>query len=63
LSPHRLRCRSFHIAEGLRLVFRADLFNALNHPNFGLFGISMATTANSNVGGPGAAQLSLKLEF
>ena len=77
--------RSFRIEKGVRLVFRADLFNALNHPNFagpfaivgsGLFGISTGTTANSevgggafglnsifNVGGPRAAQLSLKLEF
>lgn len=77
--------RSFHITEAVRLIFRADLFNALNHPNFaspvpnlasGLFGISTATTANSevgggafglnsifNVGGPRAAQVSLKLEF
>jgi Carboxypeptidase regulatory-like domain/TonB dependent receptor/TonB-dependent Receptor Plug Domain len=77
--------RSFRIEKGLRLIFRADLFNALNHPNFaspvaivgsGLFGISTGTTANSevgggafglnsifNVGGPRAAQLSLRLEF
>ena len=52
--------RSFHIEKGVRLIFRADLFNALNHPNFaspnailgsGLFGISTSTTANSEVGG------------
>jgi hypothetical protein len=77
--------RSFHIAERVSLVFRADVFNALNHPNFanpvpfigsGLFGISTGTIANSqvgggafglnsifNVGGPRAAQLSLKLQF
>jgi TonB-dependent receptor-like protein len=52
--------RSFRIAEKADLVFRADLFNALNHPNFanpvstigsGLFGISTATRANSDFGG------------
>jgi hypothetical protein len=52
--------RSFRVAEGVSLLFRADLFNALNHPDFanpvasigsGLFGISTATTANSGVGG------------
>jgi len=77
--------RSFPITEGIKLMFRADLFNALNHPNFanpvstlgsGLFGISTATVANSqvgggafglnpifNIGGPRAVQLSLKLQF
>jgi len=52
--------RSFRVAEGVRLIFRADMFNALNHPDFanpiasigsGLFGISTGTTANSGVGG------------
>jgi hypothetical protein len=77
--------RAFHITEKLDILFRADLFNALNHPNFanpvsnlgsGLFGISTATAANSQLGGGafglnsifniGAArsiQLSLKARF
>ncbi|HXJ44466.1 MAG TPA: hypothetical protein VNH18_34585, partial [Bryobacteraceae bacterium] len=77
--------RSFRILEKVDLVVRGDLFNAANHPNFanpvptpgsGLFGISTATVANSqvgggafglnsifNIGGPRAVQLSLKLEF
>jgi hypothetical protein len=77
--------RSFGITDKASLLFRADLFNALNHPNFanpvpflgsGLFGISTATVANSqvgggafglislfNAGGPRAIQLSLKLQF
>ena len=77
--------RTFRIRDTVSLLFRADVFNALNHPNFanpvdfigsGLFGISTATVANSgvgggafglnsifNIGGPRAAQLSLKLQF
>jgi hypothetical protein len=77
--------RSFRIREGVSLLFRADVFNAFNHPNFaspvaflesGLFGISTATVANSevgggafglnsifNIGGPRAVQLSLKFRF
>jgi hypothetical protein len=77
--------RTFRITDRVSLLFRADVFNALNHPNFanpvdfigsGLFGISTATVANSgvgggafglnsifNIGGPRAAQFSLKLQF
>jgi hypothetical protein len=52
--------RTFRVADRLSLLFRADLFNAFNHPNFanpvefigaGLFGISTGTVANSGVGG------------
>lgn len=52
--------RSFPVTDKLNLLFRADFFNALNHPNFanpvptigsGLFGISTATVANSQTGG------------
>jgi hypothetical protein len=52
--------RSFRVAEGVNLLFRADMFNALNHPNFAnpsgslgsaLFGTSPGTIANSQVGG------------
>src|SRR5262249_50067511 len=77
--------RSFGVTDKATLTFRADLFNALNHPNFanpisvigaGLFGISTASVANSqvgggvfglnslfNIGGPRAVQVSLKLQF
>src|SRR5581483_5836769 len=77
--------RSFSLTSGAALTFRADFFNALNQPNFsnpvsvlgsGLFGISTATVANSevgggafglnsiyNIGGPRNIQLSLKLRF
>jgi hypothetical protein len=52
--------RSFRLIERVSLIFRADMFNAFNHPNFanpvasigsGLFGISTGTIANSQVGG------------
>jgi len=48
--------RQFRLAESLRLRFRAEFFNILNHPNFGsptnsltsaLFGRSTQTLANS----------------
>jgi TonB dependent receptor len=77
--------RSFGVTDKTSLTFRADLFNALNHPNFanpisfigsGLFGMSTQSVANSqvgggafglnsvfNIGGPRAAQVSLKLQF
>jgi hypothetical protein len=47
--------RQFHIAENVRLRFRAEFFNIFNHPNFGnptnvltspLFGRSTQTLAN-----------------
>lgn len=52
--------RSFRMTERINLLFRADMFNAFNPPNFanpvntigsGLFGISTGTVANSQVGG------------
>jgi hypothetical protein len=52
--------RSFRLAESAHLLFRADFFNVLNHPDFanpipfigaGLFGISTSTIAGSQVGG------------
>jgi hypothetical protein len=54
--------RSFHVTERLNLLFRADLFNLFNHPNFAnpngilnqsFFGQSTAM-ANTFVGGSGA---------
>lgn len=55
--------RSFHISERFKLLFRADLFNLFNHPNFAnpndilgrsFFGQSTAM-ANSSVGGSGSS--------
>jgi hypothetical protein len=54
--------RSFHLSERFNLLFRADLFNLLNHPNFAnpnsiigrsFFGQSTAM-ANASVGGSGS---------
>jgi hypothetical protein len=54
--------RQFHIVESVRLQFRVEFFNILNHPNFGspigslpsaLFGRSTQTLAN-NLGSGGA---------
>jgi TonB dependent receptor len=54
--------RSFRLSEQVRLLFRADLFNVFNHPNFAnpdsnladaTFGQSLSM-ANSFVGGSGA---------
>jgi hypothetical protein len=55
--------RQFHVTEQVRLRFRAEFFNILNHPNFGnpnnsltspLFGRSTQTLANS-LGAGGAS--------
>ena len=52
--------RPFRCGDKMTLLVRADLFNALNHPNFanpvsfigsGLFGIATSSVANSQVGG------------
>lgn len=70
--------REFPIRERLKLQFRAEAFNILNHPNFGrigtssfTFGQATATLANSlnalsplyETGGPRSMQFALRLLF
>jgi hypothetical protein len=59
--------KQFSISEGLRLDFRAEVFNILNHPNFGLpaSNISVPATAGTITSASEArnVQFALKLLF
>lgn len=60
--------KQFSLTERFKLVFRADLFNALNHPNFGnpnsdISVPSLAGTITSTTGSPRDVQFSLRLGF
>jgi hypothetical protein len=61
--------KTFPIVEALKLTFRADAFNVLNHPSFGGPGVNIVgnTSPFGQVGGTSSsarvAQFSLRLEF
>jgi Carboxypeptidase regulatory-like domain len=68
--------KTFRIHERLKLEYRADFFNALNHTNFavlardrsvnnGAFGTlsSTSTFNNGDTGGPRVIQMTLRLQF
>ena len=58
--------KSFAVAEGKRLQFRAEAFNILNHPNFGLPENDMQSPAFGQIlqaGPPRLLQLALKFLF
>ena len=46
--------KQFTVTEGIRLQFRTEFFNVLNHPNFG---IPSARTVFNNSGPVGSAGL------
>jgi len=71
-GPHRtnIDCSIFKvatIAEHYKLQFRAEFFNALNHPQFDLpnstIGSASAGIISSTVGSPRDIQMSLRLSF
>jgi len=57
----------FAIREALNLQFRAEIFNALNHPNDGSPGTTLGTASfgriTSTFGDPRVMQFGLKLVF
>jgi hypothetical protein len=58
--------KDFRIAESQRVQFRAECFNSLNHPNFGLPENDMQSPAFGQIlqaGPPRLLQLALKYIF
>jgi hypothetical protein len=78
-DPDVALSKSFLVTEKFHLVFRADAYNALNHPNWQTVDTTIRNVANPNIGPPGTAknpygsvnsfgnpremQVSLKLQF
>ena len=76
ISLDATAAKTFQIHERLKLEYRADFFNALNHTNFavlarnrsennGAFGTlsSTSTFNNGDTGGPRVIQMTLRLQF
>ena len=76
ISLDTTAAKTFQIHERLKLEYRADFFNALNHTNFavlarnrsennGAFGTlsSTSTFNNGDTGGPRVIQMTLRLQF
>ena len=59
--------KNFHVKENLRIQFRFEAFNFLNHPSFAQPAANIGTTAagtiSGTVGSPRQLQFALKLLF
>ncbi len=59
--------KNFTLVEGIRLQFRAESFNTLNHPQFGLpntaIGTSSAGVISTQQNKPRDIQFALKILF
>jgi hypothetical protein len=48
--------REFHVTERIRMQFRGEFFNALNHTNFGLPGHTFGGSGFGVISGAGPAR-------
>jgi hypothetical protein len=61
--------KNFQIVERLRLQFRSEMYNALNHPQFGRANTTFGNTSFGRVtgtapgNGPRTIQMALRLSF
>ncbi len=78
-DPDVALSKNFLVTERFHLIFRADAYNALNHPNWQTVDTTIRNVANPNIGPPGTTknpygsvnsfgnpremQVSLKLQF